>query len=363
LYGNFALQNPSQREIVAKRGIEVLHRAAKVKISEVQLRLRLADAFNALNEDGEAARIYQEVLKESPDSPFLREGVRAQLANIYLRGSDHTKAAEQLQNLIQDNPTDAKAYYFLGTLAYNETNYTQAIESFSKVLLLNPEFEQAYYDLASAQISADKPADALVTLEKTRQKFPQKFFPEYLTGLAYSHQKDYTNALIHFTAAEIIAQATDPKQLKDTFFFQIGATFERKGDYEQAEKYFEKCLELSPNLSEAQNYLGYMLADRGVKLDRARDLIDRALKAEPKNSAYLDSMGWVLFKLNQPKEALAYLLDAVKNSEEEDAELYNHLGEIYSALHQADKAREAWVKSISLEPSESIRRKLEQLAR
>jgi tetratricopeptide (TPR) repeat protein len=106
-----------------------------------------------------------------------------------------------------------------------------------------------------------------------------------------------------------------------------------------------------------------MLADRGVKLDRARDLIDRALKAEPKNSAYLDSMGWVLFKLNQPKEALAYLLDAVKNSEEEDAELYNHLGEIYSALHQADKAREAWVKSISLEPSESIRRKLEQLAR
>src|SRR4029077_15474753 len=97
------------------------------------------------------------------------------------------------------------------------------------------------------------------------------------------------------------------KRLMDSFYFQFGAACERAGDFAQSEKYFEKCLDLAPNFSQAQNYLGYMWAERGEKLDRARDLIEKALKAEPKNAAYLDSMGWVLFKLQRPKEALDYL--------------------------------------------------------
>jgi tetratricopeptide (TPR) repeat protein len=69
-------------------------------------------------------------------------------------------------------------------------------------------------------------------------------------------------------------------------------------------------------------------------------------------------MAWVLFKLNQPKEALDYILKAIQNAEEQDATVYDHLGDIYSALGQTDKAQEAWRKSISLEPNETIRRKL-----
>jgi tetratricopeptide (TPR) repeat protein len=130
------------------------------------------------------------------------------------------------------------------------------------------------------------------------------------------------------------------------------------GDLEQAERYFQKSLEISPNFAEAQNYLGYMWAERGTNLARARDLIEKAVKAEPKNDAYLDSMAWVLFKLNQPKEALDYILKAIKNAEEEDATVYDHLGDIYNALGQTDKAKEAWRKSISLEPNETIRKKL-----
>jgi tetratricopeptide (TPR) repeat protein len=227
------------------------------------------------------------------------------------------------------------------------------------VILLNPEIEPVYYDLSEAQLNAGQNADALATLEKIRQKFPQSFLLESFSGIAYSRQKDYTNAVSHFTAAEIYAQVKDPKRLTDMFYFQFGSACERKGDYAQAEKNFKKCLELSPDFAEAQNYLGFMWADRGEQLEQARDLIAKALKAEPKSAAYLDSMGWVLFRLNRPKEALGYLLDAVKNSEEEDATLYDHLGDIYSALHQSDQAREAWRKSLALEKNEAVAKKLE----
>jgi Tfp pilus assembly protein PilF len=102
-----------------------------------------------------------------------------------------------------------------------------------------------------------------------------------------------------------------------------------------------------------------MWAERGVKLDRARELLERAVKAEPNNAAYLDSLGWVLFKLNQPQQALTYVLKAVQLTQEPDPTLYDHLGDIYAATHQPDKAREAWTKSLGLEPNELVRKKLQ----
>jgi len=107
------------------------------------------------------------------------------------------------------------------------------------------------------------------------------------------------------------------------------------------------------------NYLGYMWADRGDKLDEAKKLIERAVELEPKNAAYLDSMGWVLFKLKQPREALEWLQRAVQQSQEPDPTLYDHLGDIYARLREFDKARDAWRRSIELEPNDQVKRKLE----
>ncbi len=359
LYGNLSLQVPAQKETARTRGRAVLQRAGKMSFTDPQLRLRLADANNLLGNDAEAARLYQDLLRRLPDVPFVRENVRAKLADIYLRESDHPHAIEQLESILKDNPTDTQAYYFLGSIAYDDRKYAAAAEYFGKVLLLDPESEHAYYDLAGAQLGQEKPGEALATLEKARQKFARNFLLEHLTALACSGAKDYTNAMRHFTAADIIARSTDPRRLTESFYFQFGAACERAGDYAQSEQCFEKCLELAPNFSEAQNYLGYMWADRGEKLDRARDLIEKALKAEPKNAAYLDSMGWVLFKLRQPQAALGYLLDAIRNSQEKDATLFDHLGDVYAALKQPDKAREAWRQSLAVEANEAVRKKLE----
>jgi tetratricopeptide (TPR) repeat protein len=231
-------------------------------------------------------------------------------------------------------------------------------------VLLNPNLEQPYYDLAIAQMNDHKVAEALQTLAEARRRFPNRFLGEYLTGLGYGQLQDYTNAMQHFTAAEIIGQASVgtesplPNGLLESLLFQLGAASERLGRYDQAEEYFQKCLQLSPDNDEALNYLGFMWADRGEKLDEAKNLIEKALAVEPDNAAYLDSMGWVLFRLNQPREALDYLLRAVEHSEEEDATLFDHLGDIYAALNQMDKAREAWSKSLKVEANDKVREKL-----
>lgn len=337
----------------------MLGRIKDSRLETPQLQLKLADGFYLFGDTEKATAIYLDLLKHADDLPMLRDNVRAKLANIYLRASDRKRAVEQLEAIVRDDPSNAQAYYFLGSIASEENRWADAVESLKKVILFNPEFEQAHYDLASAQIALGNTGDALATLDRARTRFSSSFVLEYLLGMAHNQQKNYVEAVNHFTTAEVIAQATETNRLTYGFYFQVGATLERKGDREQAVKYFEKCLKLSPDFPEALNYLGYMWAERGENLEKAREMIERALKAEPKSAAYLDSMGWVLYKLNQPKEALDYILKAVAASDEQDATLYDHLGDIYDALKQTEKAREAWQKSLAVEKNDAVQKKLD----
>jgi tetratricopeptide (TPR) repeat protein len=357
-YQNYLQQFPTQREAVRGKALEVLIRAEALNPTDPQTRLRLADGLYALGEVKRATQLYLPLLEQIGDLPLVRDNVRSKLADIYLRGDNHQAARAQLEAIVRDDPSNAQAHYFLGSLAYDDKRWADAVGHFQKTLLFNPNFEPAYYDLAAAQLAAADAAGALLTLQQARGKFPQNFPGEYLTALAEGRQKNFAEAIKRFTSAEVIARAGEPKRLTAEFYFEAGIAFERNGDRAGAEQYFERALELKPEFPEAQNYLGYMWAERGEKLDRARGLIEKALKAEPKSAAYLDSMGWVLFKLNQPKAALNYLLQAVALNGEPDATLYDHLGDIYSALREADKAHEAWRKSLAVEASDLVRQKL-----
>jgi tetratricopeptide (TPR) repeat protein len=360
LYLSFANQAPSQKIQINSKASALLVRAEKLNPGSASLRLKLAEAYNATGNSQKAAQLYLDLLKKLPDLPMLRERIHAKLAGIYLRTSEHKEAVEQLEAIVRDDPTNPEAYYYLGYISYTEKKWPEAAEYFSKTILLSPEFPDPYYELALSQLNLDKTDEALQTLDKAQKKFPENYTLELCTALAYGRKKDYKHAVEHYTAAEVIAKATAPERLDDQFYFQLGAAYERLGDYAQAEQYFEKCLKLAPDSAEAQNYLGYMWAEHDTKLDQARELIEKAVKAEPKNAAYLDSLGWVLFKLHQPKEALNCTLKAVELSEEPDATLYDHLGDIYAALNEPQKAKDAWTRSLGLEQNDDIRKKLEK---
>lgn len=357
-YVGLGQQATAKKEAARASALATLERAAKLKPADPDVRLKLADGFNALGHPEKASPLYLDLLRDYPDSPLVRAGVRAKLIDIYLHGKDSSRAAEQLEAVVRDEPSNALAYYLLGNLAYEAKKVGPAADYLAKAILFKPDLEPAYYDLAQAQIASDRSAAALETLQQARAKFGDSFVTEFLTGVAYRAAKQYAPAIQAFTAAEIIAQATDPKRLNEFFYFQAATAYERKGDLPQAVQYLEKTLQLAPDFAEALNYLGYLWADRGEHLDRARELIEKAVKLEPKNAAYLDSLGWVLFKQGHFQEALGYLQQAIALSEEPDPTLFDHLGDTLAALNQPDKAREAWRKSLALQPDEKIEKKL-----
>jgi tetratricopeptide (TPR) repeat protein len=350
-----AMLRSGTNDVARDSALTAFKRASALDPNNPLLLQRLGDGFAALGQSDKAAEYYLKLLERYPSLPGLRE----KLVELFLRKEDHKSAAEQLQAIIRNNPTNPQYYYLLGSIAYEDKKPNEAVEYYNKALLLNPDFEQVYYDLAGAQINLNKPKDAIATLNKARERFKGTFVNEFFTGMAYTRMKDFTNAVGHLTAAEVIARATDTNRLNHIFYYQLGAAYERGQRYEEAEKYLRKAISMSPDFSEGLNYLGYMWAEKGVKLTEAREMIEKAVKLEPKNAAYLDSLAWVLYKAGKPSEALDPMLKAIQYTEEPDATIYDHLGDIYGAMHKMDKAREAWRKAISIEPNSDIQKKLD----
>src|SRR5213079_3626755 len=78
--------------------------------------------------------------------------------------------------------------------------------------------------------------------------------------------------------------------------FELAAVFEKQKRYADAEQAFRRLLDRDPENAAALNYLGYMLADRGERLDESVGYLKKALQIEPENGSYLDSLGWAYFK-------------------------------------------------------------------
>jgi tetratricopeptide (TPR) repeat protein len=339
-------EGPETSRITA-RVKELLGRAAALKPENPIHVLKLAENYFALGELTAAEPFYRQLLEQHPDLPTLR----AKLTEIYLRSGDKGNASKQLEAIAQSEPTNPQTFLFLGALAAEQQNYTNAVEYFERALRLDPDLEQVYYDLAGLKITLKEPEGAISLMDTARSRFKLNFPMEFYSGIAHASAKRYSEALKYLTSAEAIARATDPKRLNHLFYFQMGATCERAGRIEEAEKYFRECLKLAPDDPEALNYLGYMWAEKGMNLAEAHELIQKAVRLEPENAAFLDSLAWVLYKLDRPQDALVPMLKAIEKAEKPDPTLYDHLGDIYAAMKQHDQAREAWSRALKVEPA------------
>jgi tetratricopeptide (TPR) repeat protein len=159
----------------------------------------------------------------------------------------------------------------------------------------------------------------------------------------YERGRRYKEAEEAARAAEVL-----PGQPRDNemVWFLLGAIYERQKFFDRAEVEFKKVLAVNPRNAPVLNYYGYMLGDLGQRLDEAQALVERALKEEPYNGAYLDSLGWVYFKQNKLAEAEATLRKALQR-ESHDATIHSHLGDIYAKTGRTDLAAAEWEKSLA----------------
>jgi len=148
--------------------------------------------------------------------------------------------------------------------------------------------------------------------------------------------------------------------------FSYAAALERSGAWDDAVAQFRKLLAKHPDDAASLNYLGYMFADKGVHLEEARDMLIKAVKAEPTSGAFQDSLGWVYFRLGEIDRAEKYLTEAVR-LEPFDATVQEHVGDLLRARGDKIKAAAAYRQALANNPEEDgqkerIEKKLAEVA-
>lgn len=272
----------------------------------------------------------------------------------------------------------AVLYQELGTLYRDVQNYQAAIYTFQELGHLGDEEDRRarLLIMETYRLAKDMPK-ALQTGKEALAKYPDdpaiksslalllgenqqtddavKLLQSGLKGTAadrdiylnlsqvYEQGRRYPEAEQAARKAESLA--SDPQE-NEIAWLLLGAVYDKQKQYDKAEEEFKKALGVNPKNAQVLNYYGYMLADRGVRLDEAHDLIQRAVDQEPFNGAYLDSLGWVYFKQNKLEEAEAMLRKAVEH-EPRDPTIRLHLGDVLAKQGHMDLAAVEWEKSLN----------------
>jgi tetratricopeptide (TPR) repeat protein len=163
------------------------------------------------------------------------------------------------------------------------------------------------------------------------------------TSEAYIQTEQYEPAITMLRDA--LKKSPDDLDLQ----FELGSAFERSGDRKSAERLFLDILNKRPEHAATLNYLGYMWAEGGVNLDRAADMLNRAVKQEPKNGAYVDSLGWVYYQQGKLDLAEKYLTDAA-HLLPRDATVQQHLGDVFAKRGDVHRALDLYRAALTLEP-------------
>ena len=368
LYTAALKQKPSLASKIDRgRVIQCYQKAETLQPRDPEVLWRLAQGYVDNSDFAKAADAFTKLLAVRPDAPQVRE----RLVMAYLQGGEKEKAAAILEEMVRRDPLRFETYNALGDLYYFDLhNDEKAITNYQQSLVLNPNQFEVYAQIAQAQIDQKKDDDALQTLATAKDKFPTRYEVPYLYGYVYSNlgrtdSNQYARAMASFAEAETLMQtssdAVDAKARAKLYFF-YGAACKRAGDTDKAATLFQKSIGLDPENDKALNYLGYMWADKGVRLDDALKLINKAVALDPKSGAYIDSLGWVLYKMGRYEEALPQLRRAAELIKD-DSVVCDHLGELLMKLGKRDEAIEQWRKAHEIEPNnKEILEKLDKYA-
>lgn len=164
----------------------------------------------------------------------------------------------------------------------------------------------------------------------------------------YSQAKRGKEAVEAVNQAIAAAKTGDRREIARLTLASIQHT---AGDFQGAETTLRDILKQSPRNPIALNNLGYFLTERDERFDEALKLIEQAVEIDPRNSSYLDSLGWVYFKLGKLNEAEKYLKDALR-VDDSSSVIHEHLGDVYQKQGKTDLAKASWQKALSLTTDE-----------
>jgi tetratricopeptide (TPR) repeat protein len=343
-------------------------------LAKIYTKKRNLDGFEAnLEAITQSAPLLDEMLNlglaaTKTDKPELEVSSLYVLAKLAGQGKRYDAATTLFQYVIgqaRSRELKSRLYDEFGDVLMDAKRYIELAKMYSDAAV-DSDLEQMrpnlIYQQSRALEFAGKTQDALDVAEKAAVLFPdyQSLF-QFQIGWVYYHSVQYDKAIPIFEKV-IATERKKPNLEKNVLILKftrssLSNIYVLMGDMRKGEALLEDMLREDENDPGINNDLGYLYADQGKNLEKAEKMILKAVRAEPENAAYLDSLAWVLYKRGKFQEALTQMEKSLEKSLAKqnalDATLWDHLGDIQNGLKNTEKAVEAWKKALESAKAES----------
>jgi tetratricopeptide (TPR) repeat protein len=262
----------------------------------------LGFAYQELGQHDKAIATFEEARKQSPDDP----AVASYLIEANLAAKKYTAAADAAKAAVAQNPDDLRLLRLQAQALRHTGKGDQGLAQLENAVKAHSDDPLAYISLAQAYSDAEKGAQAVKVLQDAQAKFPSN----------------------------------------DQIAFELGTVFDKQQKFPEAEAAFRSVLARDPDNASALNYLGYMLAERGERLDESVDYLKKALQLEPDNGSFLDSLGWAYYKSDKLDLAEANLKRAADQLRTNSV-IQDHYGDVLVKLGRYDDAITAYTRALN----------------
>lgn len=262
-----------------------------------------------------------------------------------------------VKDLINMYPDDAKPYSVKGDYLLEMGKDSLALEAYRQAL----KFDKTRYAIWNQVLVMDYQLDNFQFLyadsKSCLKLFPNQPIVYLLCGLASNHLKKYYEAIETLEAGKDIL--ISDKAMQAEFMTCLGDAYFATNQMIEGKSSYEMALNFSPSNISILNNFAYNLASKKNSLDRAEELVKKALILAPNQANIIDTYGFVLFQKNDFKAAKVYFEQAVELNKESPT-LLEHLGDVFFKLNEVDKAVEFWEKAKELNKEDEIlNRKIE----
>jgi tetratricopeptide (TPR) repeat protein len=278
----------------------------------------LGFAYQQLGQFDKAIASFEEARRLSPHEATLA----AYLAEANLAAKRYEPAIDVSRSALAEHPDDLRLARIEARALRANGKPDDGIAILQGVVAKHEDDPSAYIALAQMYSDADRGANALQTLQTAQKKFPSD----------------------------------------DGVAFELGAVLDKQKQYADAEAVFKQVLDRDPKNAAALNYLGYMLAERGERLDESVGLLKRALQIDPDNGSFLDSLGWAYFKADKLDLAEDNLHRAAEQLRTNSV-IQDHYGEVLFKLGRYDAAITAWTRALAGDGDSIDRRDIDKKIR
>lgn len=336
----------------SKKAVRLYEELFRLNPTNDELIARMVDLYRQIGDLNEALDLLNDVKLTKESAP----AVNMQKAFILWELKRFDEASKLLLELAQQFPESDRLQYMAGLGLERVDKKLEAITYFGKV----PKSSQFYVhaEYRAIQILRDlKQYDVALKRARLALNIDSERSPDFYGVIAsiYADEEKYKDAV------EALRDARSKFPDNIQILFLIGVYQEKYGDKKGCIETMRDVIRQDPKHSTALNYLGYLYAESGENLDEAESLVLQALKLKPNDGFYKDSLGWVYYQKKQFKKALDVLLEANQLIPEEGVVL-EHIGDVYRALNQKDRAQEFYDQALKTRLESRDRKRIQDKA-